>query len=352
MNSRKSLKDISWNVTEEEYRKDPALSYSTLARYEREGFNNLDKLFERIETPSLTFGSAVDSIITGGQEEFDERFIVAEFPATPDSVIKIVKSLFNQFGKTGIYRALDDIPDSIVISETVVQNYQLNWRPETRAKVIKEKGAEYYNLMSVAEDKTIIDTNTYSDVQKAVAALQESDATKFYFAPNNPFDNSIERCYQLKFKATLDGIDYRCMADCLLVSYDDKIIVPIDLKTSSHTEWDFHKSFVEWQYQLQARLYWRIIRDNLDRDEYFKDFALSEYTFVVVNKKTLTPLAWNCPFTRAIGTLTFGKNNQIEMRDPFEIGKELSYYLATRPNTPVGISTTGKNDLRYWISKL
>ena len=31
---RKSLKDISWQVSEEEYRQDPALSYSTLAKYE------------------------------------------------------------------------------------------------------------------------------------------------------------------------------------------------------------------------------------------------------------------------------------------------------------------------------
>ena len=45
----KSLRDISWLVTEEEYRADLALSYSTLARYEREGFNNLDKLFDKIE---------------------------------------------------------------------------------------------------------------------------------------------------------------------------------------------------------------------------------------------------------------------------------------------------------------
>ena len=96
--NRKSLRDISWNVSEETYRADPALSYSTLARYEREGFNNLDKLFDRLETPSLTFGSAVDSIITGGQEEFDERFMVAEFPSTPDSITKMVKSLFSQYG--------------------------------------------------------------------------------------------------------------------------------------------------------------------------------------------------------------------------------------------------------------
>ena len=79
----KSLKDISWQVSEEEYRADPALSYSTLAKYEREGFNGLPHLFDKLETPSLTFGSAVDAIITGGRKEFDDKFIVASFPSVP-----------------------------------------------------------------------------------------------------------------------------------------------------------------------------------------------------------------------------------------------------------------------------
>lgn len=103
---------------------------------------------------------------------------------------------------------------------------------------------------------------------------------------------------------------------------------------------------------IQARLYWRIIRDNLDKDEYFKDFRLLDYRFIVVNRTTLTPLVWNCPFTRAEGTLTFGENNQIKLRSPFEIGEELSYYLSSRPKVPVGISETGENDLRYWLNKL
>src|SRR5574344_191538 len=92
--NRKSLKDISWDVDEATYRADSALSYSTLARYEREGFNGLPNLFDKLETSSLTFGSAVDSIITGGQEEFDSRFLVAEFPVIAGSIIKILKDLF------------------------------------------------------------------------------------------------------------------------------------------------------------------------------------------------------------------------------------------------------------------
>ena len=207
----KELKDIAWNISEEDYRKDPALSYSTLARYEREGFNNLEHLFDKLETPSLTFGSAVDAIITGGQEEFDKGFMVAEFPSTPDSITKMVKSLFSQYGDS--YRSLITIPDDAIIKETEYQGYQMNWKPETRAKVIKEKGSEYYNLMYVAGDRTILDTNTYQDVCNAVRALKESEATKFYFADNNPFEPNIERFYQLKFKGEFGGVTYRNMAD-------------------------------------------------------------------------------------------------------------------------------------------
>lgn len=346
----KSLRDISWQVSEEEYRADSALSYSTLARYEREGFNNLDKLFDRIETPSLTFGSAVDSIITGGQEEFDERFMVAEFPSMPDSIVKIIKSLYKQYA--GTYRSLLNIPDNSIIRETEDQNYQMNWKPETRAKVIKEKGTDYYNLLFIAGDRCIIDTQTYQDVVNAVRVLKESSSTKLYFADDNPFEPDIERLYQLKFKGEFDGITYRNMADLIIVNHKEKWVKPVDLKTSSHTEWDFYKSFVDWRYDIQARLYWSIIRQNMDKDEYFKDFKLLDYDFIVVNKRTLTPLVWNCPFTQAQGTLRFGNNSQIEMRSPFEIGKELNSYLTSRPKVPMGINETGTNNLRDWLNKL
>lgn len=346
----KELKDIAWNVPEETYRADPALSYSTLSRYEREGFNNLEHLFDKLETPSLTFGSAVDAIITGGQEEFDKGFMVAEFPSVPDSVVKVVKDLFKTFGD--VCRSLNSICDSAVIDAAAKVSYQPNWKPETRARVIKEKGAEYYNLMYVAGDRTILDTNTYQDVCNAVKALKESTSTKFYFAENNPFEPEIERFYQLKFKGEFGGVTYRNMADLIIVNHKEKWIKPCDLKTSSHAEWDFYKSFLQWRYDIQSRLYWAIIRQNMDKDEYFKDFKLLDYDFIVVNRKTLTPLVWTCPFTQSVGTLCFGRNGQIEFRSPFEIGEELHYYLSSRPKVPTGIEETKSNDLRKWLNTL
>lgn len=206
----KSFKDISLDITEEEYRADPALSYSLLAKYERGRFNSIPTLFDKVESPSLTLGSAVDSIITGGTEEFESRFFVADFPEISDTIVSIIKCLFDKYKTT--YTSLNKIPNEYIVEATEQYQYYPNWRPETRAKVIKEKGEEYYNLLYLSDDKTILSNDTYNTVLSMVEALKESEATRWYFQDDNPFDN-VERCYQLKFKYSFNDIDYRNMAD-------------------------------------------------------------------------------------------------------------------------------------------
>ena len=235
---------MSWQVSEDEYRQDEALSYSTLAKFERGGFNCLDTLFDKVESPALTFGSAVDAIITGGMDEFNERFYVAEFPPISDNVAKIVKALFFNFDVT--YHSLSDIPNDDVLHYINMYEYQPNWKPETRVKVLKEKGEEYYKVLYLSYGKTVLDTATYEDILRTVEALRTSAATQIFFV--EPTDDNIEHLYQLKFKATLSGIEYRCMFDELIVDHETKTIQPIDLKTSGKKEWDFYKSFLEWNY--------------------------------------------------------------------------------------------------------
>lgn len=343
---RKSLRDISWQVTEPEYRADPALSYSTLARYEREGFNNLDKLFDSIESPSLVFGSAVDTLITGSEKEFNQQFMVAQLENPPsDTLVTITKKLFDTWKDK--YTDIKDIPDNVLITTIQDISWNNHWSPTTRVKKIKEGCAAYYKLLYLSEGKTILNSYVYQDVLNTVDKLKSADSTRFYFEQDNIFDNNIERLYQLKFKATFNNVDYRCMSDLLVVIHDKKLVVPVDLKTSYKPEWDFYKSFVEWRYCIQARLYWRIIRYNMDQDPYFKDFKLADYRFIVANKKTLTPLVWLFEGTQKIGDIVT-KDNVI-LRDPFTIGEELNNYLVNKPVVPNGINLVKPNKLEDWI---
>ena len=346
---KKTLDQISWNVTEQVYRADPALSYSTLARYEREGFDKLDSLFDQISTPSLTQGSMVDALITGGEEEFNDRFYVADFPSLGDKEQQIADLLFDSHHET--CAGFSAIPKADIIAAANQVVYYKNYTDPVRVKKLTEACSQYYNLKYLAGDKEIVSANTYAKVIAMVNALKESASTARYFMPDEPFSN-VKRYYQLKFKATLEDVDYRCMADLIICNYDTKDIFLIDLKTSGKSEWNFPKSFIEWLYAQQGRLYYRIIEDNLKRDDYFKDFKIHNYRFIVVNKEKLTPLVWEYTDTKKYGELVYGKNQQIVVRDPFVIGKELRYYLDNRPRVPIGIDEEGVNDIVSVLNQL
>ena len=210
MQISKELKDISWQVSEKKYRADPALSYSTLAKFEREGFNKLDHLFDHISTQSLLEGSMVDCLITGSQEEFDELYYVTDYPSIGDKERQIVLALYDRFHTTCLQ--FSSIPYEEILQAIYEFDWQKNWRDDTRVRVFSERVDVYYNIKIQAGDKTVVDGNTYDHILKMVQALKTSPATQGYFADNDPM-SSIRRYYQLKFRAKFEGVCYRCMAD-------------------------------------------------------------------------------------------------------------------------------------------
>lgn len=248
----KKLKDLSLTYPNEQaYHDDPTISYSNISHYAREGFAGVKTLRDKKESPSLLLGSCVDTLLTDGQEEYYNRFLVAEYPDTPDSIIQIVKDLFKVFKDD--CDDLGDIPNTDIIGCAAQYNYQNNWKPETRAKVIKEKGAAYYKLLYLSQDKTIISTELHQTVCRMVEALKEHPNTKYYFQPDNPFEN-IERCYQPIFKGEFEGIPVKIMADLILVDHDKKTIQMTDLKTTKDVI-TFEDSFYKWGYKITKHVY-------------------------------------------------------------------------------------------------
>ena len=349
----KTLDQIAWDVDEKTYRADPALSYSTLSRFSKEGFHKLNKLFEPFSTPSTVFGNIVDTLITGTAKDFEDNYIIT-YLSLDDDTIQVIQAIYDTFKSQ--YNDFMKIP-LIQVSQVAKQNGfwpAEKWSDNARYNGLLKKGdvVGYYKFLIESEGKTVITNEQYQDAIKCVQALKTSEATRFYFAENESND-SIQRYYQLKFKATFDNIDYRCMADLLLCDYNNKKIYPCDLKTSSSYEDEFYQSFIKWQYQLQARTYWKIIRNNLDKDDFFKDFELEDYTFIVVNKNSLVPLTWRFKDTKTMGTLYYGKNKQIVMKDPFDIGKELNYYLTHQESVvQKGINLNKTNDIVEYLNEL
>ena len=327
MADRHPFSDISWKVTEPEYRADPALSYSTLQRYERNGrFRAIPTLEEKTSSPSLTFGTVVDALMTGGYGEFEELFVIADLPEISESLQAIATLLFERFGKE---KNFDELLDDQLAAVGQECNYYAGAKYTAyRSKMIRENCKEYYNVLASATGKTLISQKDYNDALACKEAFLTSLYTEGYFKVFNP--NYQEIYYQLKFRNADEetGIMYRCMADLIKVSHEDKVVYPCDVKTSSKPEEDFYKSYLEWGYNLQSRNYWRRIRKAMDEDPYYRDFKLADYTFLVVNRNTLSPLAWKDSKTQSIGDVVYNTKSgrKITIRDPYVIGKEIMFY--------------------------
>ena len=215
----------------------------------------------------------------------------------------VVKKVYEVFHNS--YTNINDISDVEIWPIITKSEYQTGWKPETRCKAIRKKGQQYYQTMFMAGSKIIVSQTVYNKAFACVTALKESPATSMYFKDNDPF------------------------------------------KTSSHREYEFPESFLKWRYDIQARLYWRLIRQALDKDPYFWDFQLMEYRFIVVNNiDNPVPLVWKFRHTQTLGEIELGGK---KLRDPERIGEELSYYLKCHPAVPLGIATKNPNSIEQWF---
>lgn len=335
----RSIKELAWNVSEEEYRSNPAYSYSILAKYEREGFKNIDTLYEREETEALTFGSVVDCLITD-KNHFYDRFYIMDTELPAQGLQNVVKAILEAHPYA---TTLGEVRDDEMADDIINVQWNNHWRNTTRVNYVREHCGDYFRALVASQNKTVISQEVFGKALNCVEALQQcKDAERF-------FD---ERCfYQLKFKTRMDGnLDYRCMFDGLYVDAKKRIIYPYDLKTTSSPEDEFYWSFLKWRYDIQARLYWRILRTNLDQDLDFNDWHLEPMRFIVVNKENPRPLVWR--FAESSRRDDILIKDRV-LRDPEVIANELNFYLTVHPMHKNGINHGGRgdNDIVQWLSK-
>lgn len=290
----KSIKDIAWNVTEPEYRANRNVSYSLLSTYDREGQKALLNLGIKKSTEALRFGSLTDVIVTE-PEELENRFLISDFVRPTDTLMNILLDIFNNED----VMILDEVDDVTLLKYIRARDYQNNWGDKTVVDKVRAAIKDYFNLLVLAGDRTIMTANDFNTAHHCVEILKTHTWTSKYF--QDEYEEGVEGHYQLKFK--LDPEDskieiptgVRCMFDRIIVDHNNKTIQPLDLKTTGKYEEEFESSFLMWRYDLQATLYWYILWSTCQKDDYFKDFKVLPFKFVCINRFTKSPLVWTYP---------------------------------------------------------
>lgn len=285
----KSIIDISWQVTEPEYRANEGISYSMLSSFAREGAEIIPKIRDKKDAEALRFGGLVDCIMTE-PETIKDRFFIADMPSLSDQLIRIAKLIWGISHDT--CNSIDKVPNSVILQAANSEAYCSYMKDETRVTRIQNSIRQYYNILYMADDKVIMSSDDLDLAKSCVEELKRNEYTRDIFT-ENPFQTHIEKHYQLKFKWEYDNIPIRCMFDRIIVDHERKTIWPIDLKTTGKSEENFSESYLTWRYDLQATMYSWILWQCCLKDEYFKTFTILPFSFVCINRNKQAPVVWH-----------------------------------------------------------
>lgn len=342
------FKDLFLNISEEEYRNLPAYSYSLLSKFARTGFYQLDKLREKESSPSLSFGTALDSLMFGGEEEFNTKVVVKDITLPSDNIKNIIDRLNKDFPECG---TLYDInPEDIQNCAKSFDYYKDSKFDNLRLKNIYEKGYSYFE--SLKENRCIISSKDYEDVLNCRKRLLESDNTAFLFN-KNPFDDENEIYYQLKgnteMSIGLEGnktISIKGMFDIVKVNHKYKTVSIYDLKTTSKPIDMFVESYLKYRYYIQAEMYKTIMEDVLFLNNQYHDYKFDNFHFIVINR-TQNPVIFynNYDFIRPY-KLYYCNNNVYKIDDWRKLLSTLNYYDTEHPSVPLSIED-GYSDIYF-----
>lgn len=319
---------------EQEYHELPLLSYSILARYEREGGfkalpNNKSDLWAPAEkTDALVFGSALDTLVTkewsetsNGMIDFENQFVVWECNDVPDKSKRVIEEMVangvNWYDSERILKIMD------------AQQFYPYWKNSTRISKLYEGDARrYFEACQQNKDtgRQIISREMRDKVFECYQHLRECELTNSLLFCELP--EHIERHFQLKFQADLWSVRYKIMCDMILVDNEKRTITIYDLKTSGKESYSFKQSYLDWGYHIQSHLYRMVLNEALKGTPY-SDYEVRDFYFIVASKVNDTPLVFQDKTERT--------EKRPYLRDPREIGIEIanSYAIMTGMKNPL-----------------
>lgn len=278
--------DIKVVGTDEEYRRIPRDSYSTLKELSASPLSYYKKYIERSVkyTPSedAIRGSITDCLLFT-PDQFEDRFIVSG--VTPPSKLtnmgKFVEQLVKlteQYSDNGVLKA--EFGDLCALAYKNVK-YDFNgtevaFKRESLEDVIKKfEGSDderYYQEQRAALTKTVISSGILSNAQSLKSTLLSHRNTDWLF------NNKHTKLAQLQILVEIDGLPIKVMLDYVIIDHFSKTIYPYDLKVT----WEvlnFQRNYLVNKYYLQAGLYQSAV--GIWAEKEYPNYRVAPFQFIL-----------------------------------------------------------------------
>ena len=261
------MEHLFQQITEEEYRQLPHISYSKISKFISGGPASLIKKQDSEKTNNMLLGNLFDTLLTE-PNKISEKYFIGETSLT-DKQIKIIQNirqdslpedteLIKLFNKFEFYSTYTDKTRLVkfLTNETDIINY---------LKACKTNENLYY-----------ISKSEFNFVSEKVTLLKTHPFTK------DIFDNDLCELF-FQAKVVSNDLSAKCMFDLVVIDHVHQVIFPIDFKFMEDSARTFMRSFERFNYYIQDTLYTDVLDYELKKLKL--DYTIMEMTFIVVSQK-------------------------------------------------------------------
>lgn len=202
----------------------------------------------------FVFGSMVDMMLLSTKAEFDTKFSrIPDDVKCSDAIKVIVLGVFEGVKDIGEIKDFSEYPN-LILSHCQYQNYQPNWKEDTRVNKVIEQGTAYFNILRKGINKILVTETEYANAVSCVMALKADAFTRPYV--DKKFDkNNVEFWDRFIIQFLHNGRAIKGELDRVVINHTKKTITPVDFKTTGKTIKGFKYDFWQYRYDFQAAVY-------------------------------------------------------------------------------------------------
>jgi len=216
---------------------------------------------------------------------FDKSFIL--LPSTlPTGNSRLVIDKIYNLVKEGPGLLSNYTAEILDILKQINLHQSLKTDEQRLAKIVTEETISYFEFLKVKGSKDLIDSETLQRCNEAVDVLKNnSKATELLGTYRSEMENTKihnELELSLDSSVALRSFGLKGIVDNIKVDFDNKIVYINDLKTTGKTISDFEETVKYYNYNLQAAIYHRLVKEKL-KDSINADWKIV-FHFIVVDK--------------------------------------------------------------------
>lgn len=254
-------------VSEKVFKETKGVSYSRLSNLANSPQAYQTVLVEEPDSSAITLGSVVDMLLTDPDKIREEIYVMTTSKPESKMMLKYVEEMVLS-GDSQKAHALS--------------GFKLGH--DAVYKKFDKEGRDYFDALTAAEDKMIVDAEEMFKANQIVETLKNNPYTKKYFVP----EDGIELVFQprilwslmyrsLLHKGKSNVVQAKSVLDVIRIDHKNKVIQPIDLKTGAES---FMKSYWRYKRYLQGAMYTKAVWKSIDEKHFDDDYVVENMKFV------------------------------------------------------------------------